>query len=188
MSNPDPEWVLSTWRYRELCCPIISQVVTSHTTVSLPTHFQQGILTWTWKDARLFKDDLFVCVHGQLQAAAQLLVHHAALTVARAVRHEAGQVPVTRAVSAHHALTRRRGQVSAELLQKTTAAHKYTGLDKNQDNWSTNMFWCYITTGLLLLETTWRNRNREKMLKISLRITLINLFGQTFKTWVEIFQ
>lgn len=64
--------------------------------------------TWAGQGTGLGQNDLLVSVHGQLQAAAQLLVHRAALAVAGAVRHEAGQVPVAGAVSAHHTLSGRR--------------------------------------------------------------------------------
>lgn len=63
-----------------------------------------GVITWAGQRARLLQADLRVSVDRQLQAAAQLLVHQAALFVAGAVRHEAGQVPVMHAVSTHHAL------------------------------------------------------------------------------------
>lgn len=66
--------------------------------------------TWAGQRAGLGQNHLLVSVHGQLQAAAQLLVHRAALAVAGAVRHEAGQVPVAGAVSAHHTLSGRRGR------------------------------------------------------------------------------
>lgn len=62
------------------------------------------VITWAGKGTGLFQSDLLVSVDGRLQTAAQLLVHQAAFAVAGAVRHEAGQVSVARAVSTHHAL------------------------------------------------------------------------------------
>lgn len=66
-----------------------------------------GVITWAGEGTELFQGDLLVSVDGELQAAAQLLVHQAALAVGGAVRHEAGQVPVAYAVSTHHTLTGR---------------------------------------------------------------------------------
>lgn len=62
-------------------------------------------ITWAGEGTGLFQFDLLVSVDGQLQAAAQLLVHQAAFAIAGAVRHEAGQVSVAHAVSTHHTLT-----------------------------------------------------------------------------------
>lgn len=66
------------------------------------------LITWAGQRAGLAQHDQLVSVHRQLQAAAQLLVHRAALGAAGAVRHEARQVPVAGAVAAHHALPRGR--------------------------------------------------------------------------------
>lgn len=64
-----------------------------------------SIITWAGKGTSLFQPDPLVPVDSQLQAAAQLLVHQAALAVTGAIRHKAGQVSVARAVSTHHTLT-----------------------------------------------------------------------------------
>lgn len=61
-------------------------------------------ITWAGEGTGLPQSDLLVSVDGQLQTAAQLLVHQAALAVAGAVGHEAGQVSVAHAVSTHHVL------------------------------------------------------------------------------------
>ena len=63
-----------------------------------------SLITWAGEGTGLFQPDLLVPADGELQAATQLLVDRAALAVAGAVRHEAGHVPVARAVPAYHAL------------------------------------------------------------------------------------
>lgn len=68
----------------------------------------KSIITRTGKYAGLFQSDLLVSIDSQLQAAAQLLIHQAALAIAGAVRHEAGKVSVAHAMSTHHTLAGQR--------------------------------------------------------------------------------
>lgn len=91
------------------------------------------IITWAGKRTGLFQYDPLVSVDGQLQAAAQLLVHQAPLAVTGAVGHEAGQVSVAHAVSTHHTLwqdrRRRRKREDDELPQRERGVtHEATAL------------------------------------------------------------
>lgn len=113
-------------------------------------HILSSIITWAGKGTGLFQSDLLVSIDGQLQAAAQLLVHQAAFAVAGAVRHEAGQVSVAHAVSAHHTLTgqehhRRRRRRMMSYRSERGELHEPT-----DTWWQFNNGWTFCPSAILI--------------------------------------
>lgn len=94
--------------FASIQCSLSKVAHAAQTTNNYHRNLEVSIITWTREDTALFQSDLLVSIDSHLQAAAQLLVHQAALAIAGAVRHEAGQVPEAHAVSTNHILTGRK--------------------------------------------------------------------------------
>lgn len=126
--------------YCTLCLDMTLKACSSSTGSLKITIIFISTVTWAGERAGLLQCDLLVSVDGQLQAAAQLLVHQA-FSFSAAIRHKAGQVPVPHAVSAHHTLT------AQEKPQKKRKKNKEGELSqwKRGDSWACSLGFRAVT-------------------------------------------